>query len=68
MTDRQSLDRRYRMLVGLAGNSAHKKAWRKKWQAEADDVKAQRDALTDAIHRKAQDDMIEHLKRTRRST
>ena len=67
MTDRQSLNRHYRMLVELASNPAHKKAWKKKWQAEADVVKGQLDELTDRIHRKAQDDMIEHVKRTRRS-
>jgi len=65
MSDRQTLDRRYRALVGLASNERHPKAWRKKWQAEADDVKRSRDALADAMHKKAGDDLVAHVKRTR---
>jgi hypothetical protein len=65
MTDRQSLDRRHKMLIGLASNPAYKKQWRAQWQAEADEVKRQRDALIDAMHKKAGDDLVEHVKRTK---
>jgi hypothetical protein len=65
MTDRKTLDRRYRTLVGLAINERYRKSWRQKWQAEADDVKRQRDALADAMHKKAGDDLVEHVKRTK---
>ena len=62
---RQALHAQYRMLARLASNPAHRKAWRQRWQAEADAVKSERDAIADAMHKKAGDELTEHVKRTR---
>ena len=63
---RQYLDSQYRILDGLARNERHRKEWRAVWAEKAAEVKRQRDQLTDAMHKKAGDDLAAHVKEGKR--